>query len=532
MSLQLFSSNTVTQTQYVVRTSSWEPMSDALVTESLISNRVTTGAWFVTVTPTVPPPWDEPLSPANAWPRLSTSAKNRNPVTRERRSGTLTKSLMHRDVRRTVLKPRAMGINADSDITGRGRARGPSTAGSDVAEDREEEGNRGDVERCREEDRQVVVARGHQDPAEDRRHAIREAPDDRVDGAGEPALLRFNDPHEEGVADRCGHVHERRADEVQAAREDRIRREGEAQHEGGRQALRHDDRADGTVPFRERRAADRRDPDRHVPEREERPPPRVLDGELEQHPRRHERDEEPGPEADEPVDAGELQEGPPVHRLRPGLTRPHGFPIAAQEKVEGNRHEEPERVRDDEGADVDRVAVNPGRSLEGGERQRQSEARPRRDVVQDERQRERGVPLLDRCLIGDDRVPRGQERTFPNPRDDRGGDEPPEVRREGEHEHRRRQDHGRDQEEPLPTATVRVDPEGDRAQDNRHTLGAEEEANDLGPDADLREVGPDEHVEVAEADAAEYVREHDPTDLPRDPGKPEPTADGRWFRSR
>src|SRR3989441_2735164 len=385
MSLQLFSSNTVTQTQYVVRTSSWEPMSDALVTESLISNRVTTGAWFVTVTPTVPPPWDEPLSPANAWPRLSTSAKNRNPVTRERRSATLTKSVMHRHVRRTVLKPRAMGINADSDITRRGRARGPSTAGSDVAEDREEEGNRGDVERRRKEDRQVVVARGHQDPAEDRRHAVREAPDNRVHGAGEPPLLRCNDPHEEGVADRRGHVHERRPDEVQAAREDRVRHEGEAQHEGGRQALRHDDRADGTVPLRERRAADRRDPDRHVREGEEGAAPGVLDGELEQYPRRDDRDEEPGSQADESVDAGELQERSPVHRLRPRLARPHGFPIAAQQDIEDDGHEEPECVRDDEGADVGRVAVQARRGLQRGKGKGQCEARACRDVVQDER---------------------------------------------------------------------------------------------------------------------------------------------------
>src|SRR3989449_2230218 len=490
------------------------------------------GAFAFTTPVMVPLSFEDPLSPANAWPRLSTSAKNRNPVTRERRSGTLTKSLMHGDVRTTVLKPRAMGISHDSDVNRGDRAPGPSPARPHVPEDREEEGHRGDVERRRKENRQVVVARGHQDPAEDRRHAVREAPDDRVDGAREPSLLRFSNPHEKGVADRRGHVHEGCADEVQAAREDRVRREGEAQHERGRQALRHDDRSDGTVPLREWRAADRRDPYRHVREGEQRPAPRVLDGELEQHPRRHERDEEPGPEADEPVDAGELQEGPPVHRPWPRLARPHGFPIAAQEKVEGNRHEEPERVRDDEGADVDRVAVNPGRSLEGGERQRQSEARAPGDVVEDERQRERRAPLLDRRLIRDNRVPRGQERAFPNPRDDRRGDEPPEVRREGEHEHRGRQDHGGDQEEPLPTATVRVDPEGNRAEDHRYTLGAEEEANDLGPDADLREVGPDEHVEVAEADAAEYVREHDPTDLPRDSGKPEPTADGRRFRSR
>src|SRR3989442_4150088 len=88
---------------------------------------------------------------------------------------------------------------------------------------------------------------------------------------------------------------------------------------------------EGTVPLRERRAADRRDPDRHVREGEERAAPRILDGELEQHPRRHERDEEPGSQADESVDAGELQERSPVHRLRPRLARPHGFPIAAQQ---------------------------------------------------------------------------------------------------------------------------------------------------------------------------------------------------------
>src|SRR5438552_7188719 len=137
MSLQLFSSNTVTQTQYVVRTSSWEPISDALVTESLMSNRVTTGAWFVTVTPTVPPPWDEPLSPAKAWPRLMTIAKNTNPATRERRSGTLTKSLMPGNVRRTVLKPRAMEISPDSNSTGSGEPRAPSSARPHVPEDRE-----------------------------------------------------------------------------------------------------------------------------------------------------------------------------------------------------------------------------------------------------------------------------------------------------------------------------------------------------------------------------------------------------------
>src|SRR2546425_13369015 len=61
---------------------------------------------------------------------------------------------------------------------------------------------------------------------------------------------------------------------------------------------------------------------------------------------------------------------------------------------------------------------------------------PTATLFKDERQRERGVPLLDRRLIGDDRVPRGQERAFPNPRDDRGGGEPPEVRRGSGHEQR------------------------------------------------------------------------------------------------
>src|SRR2546427_9664204 len=240
------------------------------------------GAFAFTTPVMVPLSFEDPESPASAWPRLMTSAKNVMPTMRERRSGTLTKSLMHGDVRTTVLKPRAMGISHDSDVNRGDRAPGPSPARAHLPEDREEEGNRGDVERRRKEDRQVVVARGHQDPAEDRRHAVREAPDDRVHGAREPSLLRFNDSHEKGVTDRRGHVHERRADEVQAARQDRVRGEGEAQHERGRQALRHDDRSDGTVPLRERRAADRRDPDRHVREGKEGATPRVLDGELEQ----------------------------------------------------------------------------------------------------------------------------------------------------------------------------------------------------------------------------------------------------------
>src|SRR2546428_12709373 len=123
---------------------------------SFMSKLVICGAFAVTVAPTEPL-WDE-LSPASAWPRLMTIAKNRNPVTRERRSGTLTKSLMHGDVRTTVLKPRAMGISHDSDVNRGDRAPGPSPARAHLPEDREEEGNRGDVERRRKEDRQVVVA--------------------------------------------------------------------------------------------------------------------------------------------------------------------------------------------------------------------------------------------------------------------------------------------------------------------------------------------------------------------------------------
>src|SRR5437016_10805271 len=83
-----------------------------------MSKLVICGAFAVTVAPTEPL-WDE-LSPASAWPRLMTIAKNTNPATRERRSGTLTKSLMHGDVRRTVLKPRATEISPDSNLTASG----------------------------------------------------------------------------------------------------------------------------------------------------------------------------------------------------------------------------------------------------------------------------------------------------------------------------------------------------------------------------------------------------------------------------
>src|SRR5438309_11904457 len=79
---------------------------------------VIVGTAAVTVAPTWP--LCESLSPAKAWPRLMTIAKKTNPATRERRSGTLTKSLMHGDVRRTVLKPRAIGISPDSNSTDSG----------------------------------------------------------------------------------------------------------------------------------------------------------------------------------------------------------------------------------------------------------------------------------------------------------------------------------------------------------------------------------------------------------------------------
>src|SRR5438445_4686709 len=103
---------------------------------SFISKLVICGAFAVTVAPTEPL-WHE-LSPARAWPRLMTIAKNTNPATRERRSGTLTKSLMHGDVRRTALKPRATEISPDSNSTGQRRALAPSPARPHVAEDREE----------------------------------------------------------------------------------------------------------------------------------------------------------------------------------------------------------------------------------------------------------------------------------------------------------------------------------------------------------------------------------------------------------
>src|SRR5206468_9170696 len=83
-----------------------------------------------------------------------------------------------------------------------------SAARPDVMEHDVEGRDRRDVERRREEDRDVQVAGGHQDPAEDRRHAVRQAPDDRVHRTGEAALLRRDDPHEERIPDRRGHVHQ------------------------------------------------------------------------------------------------------------------------------------------------------------------------------------------------------------------------------------------------------------------------------------------------------------------------------------
>src|SRR5947199_525980 len=52
-------------------------------------------------------------------------------------------------------------------------ARFGSSARPDVMEHDVERRNRGDVERGREEDRDVIVAPGHQDPTENGRHAVR-----------------------------------------------------------------------------------------------------------------------------------------------------------------------------------------------------------------------------------------------------------------------------------------------------------------------------------------------------------------------
>src|SRR2546422_2122420 len=234
--------------------------------------------------------------------------------------------------------------------------------------------DRSDVERGREEDWDVIVAPGHQDPAEDGRHAVRQAPDDRVHRTGEAALLRRDDTHEERIPDRRGHVHQGRSDHVQTGRGDGIRHEREAEHEDGREALGHDDRPDRAVPLREGRAPGGGQADRDVGQGEEWAAPGVRHRELEEEPRRHERDEEAGTEADEAVNPRELEERLPIHPLRAGLAGPDRFSVVPQEEVEGDGHDESESVREDERRDVNRLAAESGLRLNERERERQGEA--------------------------------------------------------------------------------------------------------------------------------------------------------------
>src|SRR2546428_472509 len=212
-----------------------------------------------------------------------------------------------------------------------------SAARPNVPEHDVEGRDRGDVERGREEDRDVVVAPGHQDPAKDGRYAVRQAPDDRVHRTREAALFRRDNP------------------------------------------------------------------------------------------------------------------------LRTGLAGPYCFAVVPQEEVEGDRHDEAESVCDDERRDVNRLAAESGLRLNEreGEGQRKSDAREH--VVQDERQGKRRVPLLDRCLVRNDRVPRRQEGAFADAGDEGCEDHPFHLRREGEHENRRRQNRAPDQQETFPSAAVRVD---------------------------------------------------------------------------
>src|SRR5205807_8134586 len=116
-----------------------------------------------------------------------------------------------------------------------------------VAEHGVESGHEGGVECGGEEDRQIVVARLHQEAAEDRRDAVREPPDNRVHGARQAPLLRRDNAHEERIRDRRGHVHEGGTDQVEARCDDWVRQEREAQEERGRRPGRHDDCADRPV---------------------------------------------------------------------------------------------------------------------------------------------------------------------------------------------------------------------------------------------------------------------------------------------
>src|SRR5439155_12408451 len=140
--------------------------------------------------------------------------------------------------------------------------------------------------------------------------------------------------------------------------------------------------------------------------------PGVRDRELQEEPRRHEGDEEARAEADEAVDPRELEERLPIHPLRAGLAGPERFSVVPQEEVEGDRHDESESVGEDERRDVNRLAAESGLRLNEREREGQGESDAREYIVEDERQSERHVPLLDRRLVRDDRVPRRQEGAF------------------------------------------------------------------------------------------------------------------------
>src|SRR3989442_10947043 len=348
----------------------------------------------------------------------SRSASRCASVRRTRTFGTRTIRCLHvGDSSRTTFHPRmGHGVHPLAERSSqpdqffvwwrRFRERPGSSARPDVSEDCIEGSDRSQVERRRQEDRDIQVAAGHQDPAEDRRHAVRQAPDDRVHRARQPALLRRDDPHQERIANRRGHVNQSGPDQIEPACGERVRDEREAEHEDRRGALSHDDRPHRAVSPREGGADRCRETDRDVREGEERAAPRVRHAELQEEPRRHQRDEESGAEADEAVDAGELEERFPIHPLRPRLARADRLVNVPEKDVQRDRHDEPEAVRDDQRGHVDRMAVDPGPLLDERERQGQHEPNPREDVVQDEREGERGTSLLRRRLVGDDRVPR------------------------------------------------------------------------------------------------------------------------------
>src|SRR5439155_16419649 len=94
--------------------------------------------------------------------------------------------------------PRSTSLMSRRERSQRSKEFGPprspgSCARPGVMEHDVEGRDRSDVERGRKEDWDVIVAPGHQDPAEDGRHAVRQAPDNRVHRTGEAALLRRDD---------------------------------------------------------------------------------------------------------------------------------------------------------------------------------------------------------------------------------------------------------------------------------------------------------------------------------------------------